>query len=61
MQKIFTKVKSRTGIIITTWIVGLVLIIGLLAGVGSISDRAFLWATVASTFLCKCSTSNLAI
>jgi hypothetical protein len=33
--------------------VGSTMIVGLLAGVGSISEVAFLWATVASSFLCN--------
>jgi hypothetical protein len=47
------KLKTRVGLALFTWALGLVLILGLLLGVGTLSEKAFLWATVASTFICK--------
>ena len=47
------KLTTRKGLTLVTWGVGLIIILALLLGVGSISEFAFLWATVGSTFICK--------
>jgi hypothetical protein len=47
------RIKTRNGLTLITWVIGIILVLGLLIGIGNLSDQAFLWATVGSTFVCK--------
>ena len=50
---LLARLKTRAGISIVTWAVGGTLVLVLLFAVGSLSDTAFLWSTVACTFIRK--------
>lgn len=47
------ELKSRMGMTLVTWAIGIIAVMGLLFGVGSLGDTLFFWSTIGSTVISK--------
>jgi hypothetical protein len=45
--------RSRLGLTLVTWAIGVIAILGLLFGIGRINQSAYFWSTILATIICK--------